>query len=511
MTTPQKIDSNITGLSYAEEETLGVLPGVDGADAIWRRMEPNNYGEFGSQIKTIPRAPINPNRQRKRGTVVDVDANAAFPHDFVRSGLLRLFQSFFFAAIREKADTAKINAVGIPFTAVSTTTYTAGGGLSIFKAKDITLSSGFTNTPNNGIKVLSAAAATSLTPTGGGMTVEASPPAAARVQTVGVQFASADVSIVAASDGVTLTSIVFDFATLDAIPGEWVCLDADDASNRFANNRGFARIGSIGTHAVVFDQTTWTPATEVGTAKLIRMWLGKVIKNEKGALIVRKSVQFERTLGNDGTDVQAEYVIGCVANELTVNVPQTDKITVDLGFLGLDGETRTGAEDIKVGTRIEPEDEGAFNTSSNIVRHRIAVLEPGVINTDALVGYVTESKLKVGNGIKPNKAVGTLGAFEMTASDFMVDGSVTAYFTTVDGVRAVRENSDAEYNLIAASDNNGFVFDMPLLGLGGGKITVSKDDPVTLPLDTMAAECALGYTLMYVSFPYLPDAAMPTV
>jgi hypothetical protein len=53
------------------------------------------------------------------------------------------------------------------------------------------------------------------------------------------------------------------------------------------------------------------------------------------------------------------------------------------------------------------------------------------------------------------------------------------------------------------------VFDLPLLSLGGGRLNVEKDSPITVPLESSGAKNAAGYTLMHVSFPYLPDAAMP--
>jgi hypothetical protein len=48
---------------------------------------------------------------------------------------------------------------------------------------------------------------------------------------------------------------------------------------------------------------------------------------------------------------------------------------------------------------------------------------------------------------------------------------------------------------------------MPLLSLGDGRLNVEQDQPITLPLDTNAAESKFGHTLLYQSFPYLPTAA----
>lgn len=504
-----KIDSNITGLAYAEESAvIGVLPGVAGADAIWRAMEPNSYADMGSDIKTMARTPINPSRQRKKGATVDLDASVGFNHDFLQKAFTRPAQSFFFAAAREKANTQTLAGVTVALTSATNTTYVAAAGLGVFKIKDLVLAEGFGNASNNGLKLLSAVSGTTLTTTGNA--VEAGPPAAAKIRTVGVQFATADVDMVKTATALTLTSVVYDFTTLGLIPGEWVYLGSDTGSQRFANNQGYARLLSAAAHALVFDQSTFAGASEAGTAKDIRMFFGTALKNEAtSALIVQKPLQFERQLGEDADGVMSEYVIGTVGNELTLNMPQADKLTVDMSFVGIDGEQRTGDDGIKVGTRVAAVAEDAYNTSSDFYRLYLNVLDPTALNPAALFGYVQDGKLTIGNGITPNKALGVLGAFALSAGDFMVGGSLTAYFTTVEAVAAIRDNADIGFNVIGAKENAGFVFDIPLMSISGGKLKVEKDQPIMIPLENTGFENPLGYTLMYCNFAYLPDTAMP--
>jgi hypothetical protein len=76
-------------------------------------------------------------------------------------------------------------------------------------------------------------------------------------------------------------------------------------------------------------------------------------------------------------------------------------------------------------------------------------------------------------------------------------------------VKAVRANADVGLSIIAASKNAGFLFDIPLLGLGGGRLNVEKDAPIMVPLEPAGAENLNGYTLLYQVFPYLPTVAMP--
>jgi hypothetical protein len=251
---------------------------------------------------------------------------------------------------------------------------------------------------------------------------------------------------------------------------------------------------------------------ETGTAKTIRIYVGTVIRNELDpALIKRRSYNIERQLGMGQTATQAEYLEGAVPNEFTLNIPQADNLNADLAFIACDNSQRSGdvGDEIKTGTRVPSLGEDAFNTSSNIYRMKLSVVDPAASNPTSLFGYATEADIVINNNASPAKAIGVLGAFDVNVGNFEVTGSITAYFTTVEAVRAVRNNADVGYSVIAASNNAGFVFDIPLLGLGGGRATVEKDNPIMLPLEANGAQNAAGYTMMYVNFSYLPNLAMP--
>ena len=509
-----KIDSNFTGgLRYSVETAIGVADG----SAVWKLFEPNSYNDMGGTNTLLARNPINPSRQRQKGVITGIEAGGGFNNDLTQSNLEDILQGFFFADLRRKAEFG--NGSGV-FTAVDGVNhqYEAASGLGVFLAGDLVFASGFTNSGNNGLKLLDASAAGAVDSTTS-LVAEASPPAAARLVAVGFQFAAGDAAIANSGSAFpTLTSAVKDLTQLGIIPGEWVYL-GDDAHADFqyatAANNGFARVRSVTATVMTFDKTQNTMVTEVAGAKTIRIFVGRVLKNETGSSIVRRTYQLERQLGVPNTsnpnDYQAEYLIGSVPSEAKFNIQSKNKVTVDLSFLSLDSEQVTAGA-LKAGTRPALTAQDCFNTSSDFSRLKMQIMSLTSGSPTALFAYLTELTLTLNNSLTANEAVGVLGAFEITAGTFMVGGAATAYFSTIEAVQAVRNNSDVTLDAHLVKNNAGISIDVPLIALGNARINVEQDQPVRLPLEMQAATAAsiastLDHTLLMSFFDYLPDAA----
>lgn len=499
-----KIDSNVTGLRYAEEASLRTLPG----SAVFYPLEPNSYSDFGGQISTIARNPINPSRQRKKGVTTDLDASGGFNQDLTLNNTTRLLQGFFFADIREKKTTAPMNSAATPLTGVVGTsdTYEATSGLTGFLAGHLVLATGFGVTTNNGLKsVTSASTATAVVVNED--VEDETPPAAAKLEAVGYEFPQGDVSIVMNGALVRLVSAGTDLTTLGLIPGEWIFVGGDGAASRFENNQGFARIGTVEEGYLEFDKVSWAPQAEAAATSEIRIFFGSLLKNEDDpALIKRRTYHVERTLGQDANGTMSEYLVGAVPNEMTLNVAQADKVNIDLTFVAVDNEQRTGQQGVKAGTRPALDPADAFNTSSDFSRIKLASVTADAA-PDPLFAFATEMTLTINNNVTPNKAIGVLGAFDTSAGTFEVGGSMTAYFADVNAVKAVRDNADITMDIIMLKRNAGMLFDIPLLSLGDGRLSVEQDQAITLPLETNAAESVFRHTLLFQSFSYLPNLA----
>lgn len=504
-----------TNIAVSGATLSGGIEGTPGAQ--WIKTEPNSFGDFGSELTKAVRSFINPSRQRKKGRTVGEEASGGYNTDFTKTSLNRILQGFMFADARELPTTKSlVRPLGVD--RVQNATAAAGFQIktdAAFAAGQMVIASGFENATNNGLKVITAMSATTydkllaVTPA----LVDEAGGLDKHVEGCGYQFASGDVSIAVVSGIPSLISIAQDFTALpNLIPGAWVFIGGDASLNAFANNVGYARIKSVSANAVVFDDVTFTPATESGVGKTIRMFCGPIIRNEKAANLIKlRSYQLERTLGQGDTSAQAEYLEGAIANEFSMEFPTEDKIAADLTFVAASRSFRTGepGDELKEGTRYEAEGGEVYNTTSDLYRMRVAINDPASANLLPLVGYVSEGSLTLTNNAAPNKALTVKGTLDFQFGDFEVGGSLTAYFSTVSAPRQIKDDTDCSFNVIGAYDNAGFVYDMPLLTLSGGGLTVEKDAAIMLPIENSAVESAAGYTLLYQYFPYLPDAAMP--
>lgn len=530
MTVNSKIDSNVTGLNFAEESSIGVLPGTP----VWQPLEPNSYNDFGGNLTLVARNPINDSRQRKKGVITDLDASGGFQTDVTQENLQQILQGFFFADLRRKGE-AK-NAPGITDLTISvvasTDTFTRDGGsldfTTQFAVGDLVFTAGFADTLNNGLFKASAVTSTTVVVTladgtdGAVVTADESATSDGSIVQVGFESAAGDIDVDSTGSFPALTSTALDFTTLGLNIGEFIYIGGDETETKFATaaNNGFARIRTIAASRLEFDKTQDTMATEANTTLLIQLFTGRVLKNEDAANIVRRSYNLERTLGfADTTDTaqQAEYLTGAVPNEFTLTIATADKVTADLSFVAIDNEQRlsgdgTGGTGPKSGTRVSLVEADAFNTSSDFSRIKMAVHTDLDAAPTSLFAFATELTLVINNNLSPDKAIGVLGAFDITAGTFQVGGNITIYFADIAAVQTVRNNSDITLDVHLVKANAGISIDLPLIALGDGRINIEQDAAITLPLSNEAAtgakiDPALDHTLMMVFYDYLPTAA----
>lgn len=601
----EKQDSNIVGLFKVREADYGITP----TNAAWQTRSPTAMDDMGGEFTKTDGRVFSPSRQRRKGSVVDMDANGGFTEFFAFDNLFdEQVEDFFFARVRYAGMNAIMGPHAAPQTftinpadsiatvtgghgfedtqgpfqvtaattlptgltaatdywvvVLSPTTFqfassyanavagtpvlvtTAGTGALTVTQVDAVVGnvltvrnsagaivgsllelSGFTNAANNGFKTVTAVAGSKITLAG--MVNEAAPPARAAAKTVGQKFAAGDLAMAintvsGNTQSFTLTATAGSFLPFNLVPGSWVYIGGDAANSFFedAGERvgGYARIGVNGISAtgkvITFDKAAFTPKASAGAGKSVEVYFSDVIKNEADPDdIVRFSSTIERTLGRDDNGIQSEFLTGCVANELAIEGALASEITAGMGYVAQKTGTRTGTEgplSRRVGNTILPAfTDSAYNTTSNLYRIRLGLIDPENMAPTAMFARLESWSLTINNNVSSAKAQGVLGGFDVNVGNFDVDGELNAYFSTVDAIHAVKCNWDVTLDAILAKNNQGVYYDIPLIGLGGGMLSIEMDQAIMLPLEAAAAESPFGHTALMGRFSYLPDVAMP--
>lgn len=503
MVTRKKIDSNETSLNYAEEESIGVLPG----SPVFINMEPNSYGDFGGDITLTARNPINSGRQRKKGKPTDLDAKAeGIEQDFTLYNSPDLLQGFMFADTHKKGE-------ALP-TGTSAGNYIVAAGKEAgFLTGALLWATDFDTVALNGLKKVTGSSSGLVGVTG----LPAVSPDSGKIKVVGFEAAAGEIAVTVSGGTVKLTSSTLDL-TMVLRPGQWIFLGGDATGTKFTNagNNGFKRVRNVVAGSATIDQSDAAMVAEAGTGLTMRIFFGDFLKNEVGDLIKRRSYHLERTLGvpdpSNPSERQAEYVTGAVANMCALDVGTADKITMTLGFMATDSIQVDASEGPISGTRVTVKEADFFNTSSDVALFRMSIVDPATNSPTPLFAYLTDAKITIDNKASTNKAVGVFGAFDVTAGTFTVTMETTAYFIDVAAIAAVRKSRDVQVVLAMAANNEGFVIDIPLITAGGGLLDIKQDEPIMIPLKADASTAAklagdLDFTLGWTFFYYLPNAA----
>jgi len=503
MALKSKLDSNDTSLAYAEESSIGVI-----SAPTWYRLNPNSYNDFGGEITIVAPTPITNTRQRDKGVTTDLDASGGFNHNLSNTNLRDLMQGFMFADERTTTQVALTGAASGVYTLADTSALAVGDWVRI---------TGFANAENNvGGRISALTLNTDITLSG---VTPLDETIASTATLAGVRATAGDLDIDASGTLPVMTSTTVDFTALDIEAGSWVYIGGDAAGSVFANaeNNGFKRVKSVDSATqITFDKSDSAMVTEASTTETIDLFYGSMLKNESTpANIVRRTYHLERILGapdDASSDVQSEVIEGATPSEMVINIPQAALANVDMNFIGVDNSQYAAGNELQSSVQ-EFESTDIINTSSDFSRLKMAIYVAGSEAPSDLFAYITEATITINNNLSPNKAVATLGAFDITAGTFSVTAQVTAYFVETAAVAAVRNNSDVTFDFIMAKDNRGVVLDLPLVALGDGRLSVELDAPITLPLSMDAATASkldstnLDFTAAFTFFDYLPDVA----
>lgn len=531
----QVLTNNI-GLQYAREESLGVLP----ASPTWKVLEPNGIPTFGAELTSVPRSPISKLRQRRKGTIVDLDAASELEADTTIDSIADMVEAFLFAnAVNGDLTFRGANATSSGYTIPAATAaqaakiqFTSGGPITLLWA------AGYANAANNGLNPMTAdlaAAGTLLTVAGN---VAETAPTNAEVSVCGIRAEAGDLALAVSGNIGTLTSgngssvNPINFTTLGLTVGQRIHVGGLTDTNRFGSTAsgsgtgdsyGGARIRTIAAGALTLDRmdatltasdgtTTGSGGTEVAVDLLFGRFVRNVSVDHADYAVI--SYQFEGAYPNlYETDPPTpvanpngyEYVLGALANLWTWRMPLTNKSDSTFGFVAIDAEEPVDDGDRKTNadTPLLPLFTEALNTSTNFFALTIADVDDAGLTSD-----FKDIEAAINNNVGPEKVLGRLGARYMNNGNFELNVTGEALFTNPLVAARIRNNTTVGMHWGLRNDDGAVHVDVPSATIKDGAKSFPVNESVRFAFDLEAFIDPLFQTSIGVSlFPVYPAAA----
>lgn len=504
-----RVLTNNTTLSYAIEDSLGVLPG----SPDWFILEPNSIGTYGATITTVARSPISQNRQRRKGTVTDLDSAVEWEGDLTLSHFTDFIEGFAFAAATNqdldfRAGDATATGYTVPALIsdqINKLHFNAAGNTSLIFAR------GYLTSANNGLNPLDSQPIVTDTELTTANAVVETAPTNATVDIAGVRAETGDLDITVSGSTATITSgnetpiATIDFTTLGLTVGQFIHVGGIATPEQFTGSLGYGRVVSIAAAILILDKIDTTLVTAAGTTDTVDLLFGRFIRNvpTNSAEFLERSFQFELAFPNlevPGPGDEYEYAKGNFCNTMAVNMPLADKATVNFSFVGTDALPPSTTRATNAEAPIDPSRTGAFNTTSDCTRLRIAEVDESGIYTD-----FKSLTMTFNNNVSPEKILCNLGAQFMNFGNFEIDIEAQLIFNDSRVASAVRENRTMSMDFGLKNDDGAMFFDIPSLTLGGGDREFPVNETVLINTTAQAFLDPITNTSIGVSlFPVVP-------
>ncbi|MEO1208385.1 MAG: phage tail tube protein [Cyanobacteria bacterium J06638_20] len=496
--------TNNTGLAVAKEASLGVLPG----SPDWKQLEPNDITNFGAEITTVARDPISADRQRRKGTVTDLDSAPEYEADLTMDIVDDFIAGFCFVVATN--ENLRFNGASATGTGYTVPALDAAQG-AVLQSGSLVFAQGYSTTANNGLKPLTAdAASTDTELTVAGLSAETASESAI-LEYAGIRAATGDLTLTVSGTTAVLSTTLLDFTTLGLTVGQFIHIGGLTTSEQFDTGAGYARITSIAATEIGLDKLAAALATDDGVGDTVDLLFGQFIRNvaTTDPAFIEQSFQFEAQFPNLGPagETGFEYATGNFCNQLEFTFPLTDKATVTASFVGLDTETpvfvaKTGSDTPRQSLKTT-----ALNTSSDFGRLRIQNTDETGLTTD-----FKEITLTLNNNASPEKVLGCLGARFINTGNFEVDLETQVLFTSEEVIEAIKENRTVTFDLLVNNDNGSMAIDIPSLTLGAGDKELPVNESILINLTGQAfRDPTLGTSLSVSLFPAAPDVTEKVV
>jgi hypothetical protein len=476
-----RVLTNNIGLNYNIETSLGV------AGTEWFQLEPNTISALGATITTVARDPISQNRQRRKGTVTDLDSTVEFDADLTRSAFRDFVEGFVFSVSENRFvnDLASIGAETATDTFIGLTALTAAQAQR-FGVSSLIWVEGGASATNQGLHPISSAAAATNTALSVGTNL-VDETASLTIFFAGYRIPAAD-AVTWAYDSVSgtatlsVTGLGTILTNLGVFPGEIIHIGSIRSAGGAIQNAfddtgtddayGYVRVRSIATDVITLDKIG--PRLQVASLADpgdLDLVFSEFIRNVpvSNADFLERSFQFEAAFPNLGdgtagnTDEAYQYALGNYCNTKALNMPLTDKATMTFGFIGTDTENPTTTRKTGADSAALPSDVTAFNTSTDFARLRIQDTDFDGLTTD-----FKSMTLTLNNNVTPEKILARLGAAFINFGNFEVNLESQLIFSNPLVVNRIRDNTTVTMDFVLRNDNGVIAIDIPSMTLGGG-------------------------------------------
>lgn len=509
-----RVLTNNISLAYSIEATFGIL----NPSGEWKLLEPNDISTFGATITTVPRNPISSTRQRRKGTTVDLDSAAEFEHDLTKEVFIDFVEGFVFANFqgptnpvqRSGAAGTNLAAENDPPPAGTDSGYSHDTLSAAYDTGTLVFARGFTTAANNGLTDVITGSTVDDTLVSKTLTDETPTQVAnATLEVAGRRGSVGDLDIDVTGTVGTLTSAgAEDFTTWGLEPGQLIHVGGLLAANQFDSAgggfKGYMRVTSVTTLIILADKVSSTLVTDDGTGDTVDILFGRFLKNVavSDADFIERSYQFEAALPDlDSVGVdEYEYSLGNLANSMAIQLPLADKAVVTFGFVGTDTNIPTTTRATNAATPTQVVQSAAYNTSADILRLRIQLIDETGLTT-----CFKDVTLTLNNNVTPEKCLATLGALFMNTGNFEVNLEGQILFTDSAVAAAVRNNTTVTLDLLMKNDDGALAIDLPSLTLGGGDKEFPVNESVLMNLSGEAFGDPILDTSVGISlFPVVP-------
>ena len=481
-----KVNTNDVQVGYSIEAGLGV------AGAAWKEVEPNSIVDFGATTTRVVRNPISTDRQRRKGTITDLDSAVGIETDLTLDSFRDFIEAFLFAT------GVNTDVTGIPVSNTTAGNYQVAALVAAqagkLDANTLLWAAGFSVAATNGLKLLAAnvAGGAVLIPIAG----VAAGGGAGRISLCGYRIPAATAASwtwAAATKRATLASnaIGTEAQSRGLEIGQLVHIGSvlsptnlaltNGFQNAAANDMvGYARVRTISADQIVFDKIdSALRFSDVAIATPVDIIFGQFVRNRKTdhADYLSRSFQFEALFKNlgAGPSDRYQYALGNFCNTVGFSLPLTNKATATFNFIGTDTENPVAARKAGAANAVTPSERTAFNTSSDFARLRITEIDEDGITTD-----FKSLTLNINNGISGEKVLNAIGAKYINVGDFQIGLEAQLVFSNEAVIQKIRDNETVTMDFILKNSDGVIAVDIPSMTLGGGGREFPRNESVLI-------------------------------